>query len=112
MAWPLKWLMTTGPKPTPISTERELVTHVYIEAPAASGVAAEQAHRAGPLTYVVDRAHGQYAGGRSAWTETLAYVRQGHGDAGSCVDYVRNTAKHLQDLGIPDPELDKLVQLL
>ncbi len=63
------------------------------------------------LTYVVDREYHQYAGTKTV-AEILTHVRQGHGQAGSCVDYVRNTAAHLHALGIPDPELDKLVSQL
>jgi glutathione-specific gamma-glutamylcyclotransferase len=86
--------------------ERELVTHVYKEIQLPLLLVSNRTVWA--TTYVVDREHGQYAGPLDL-EATLKYIRQGHGDAGSCVDYVKNTAKHLNDLGVPDQELDKLV---
>jgi cation transport protein ChaC len=39
----------------------------------------------------------------------LRHVRQGHGLAGSCIDYVRQTVAHLGEMGIDEPELETLV---
>ena len=89
--------------------ERELVTHVYKEVSLPLVLASNRTVWA--ITYVVDREHGQYAGPLTP-EQTLAYVRQGHGDAGSCVDYVKNTAQHLHQLGVPDANLDRLVTQL
>ena len=89
--------------------ERELVTQVYREISLPLELSGGRCVRA--LTYVVDREHGQYAGPIGV-EETLKYVRQGQGEAGSCIEYVKNTAQHLHALGVPDPELDKLVHLL
>jgi glutathione-specific gamma-glutamylcyclotransferase len=90
-------------------TERELVTTIYKEA--LLPVTLANGRVADVLTYVVDRDHHQYAGHKTA-EQILTYVRQGQGQAGSCLDYVKSTAEHLQALGIPDPELDALVSLL
>jgi glutathione-specific gamma-glutamylcyclotransferase len=90
--------------------ERELVTNVYREVNLPITLPTSD-RRVEALTYVVVQGHPQLAHALST-EETLRYVRQGLGDAGSCVDYVRNTAKHLADLGIPDPELEELVRLL
>lgn len=89
--------------------ERELVTHVYREV--ILPVETASGRKVEAVTYVVDRAHGQYAGPLAA-DDVLKYVRQGQGEAGSCVDYVKNTARHLAELGIPDAQLDHLVQIL
>jgi glutathione-specific gamma-glutamylcyclotransferase len=91
-------------------TERELVTHVYREAHLAVELPAS-GRFVKAMTYVVDRMHPQYAGPLDS-ERKLHYVRQGMGEAGSCVDYVRNTAQHLHELGIPDGELDRLVSQL
>jgi glutathione-specific gamma-glutamylcyclotransferase len=89
-------------------TEREMITHIYIEKNL--GVSLPRSNRqVQALTYVVDPAHPQYAGHLSR-AQKLAHVRQGVGEAGSCVDYVKNTMQHLHDLGIPDPALDDLVR--
>jgi glutathione-specific gamma-glutamylcyclotransferase len=90
-------------------TARELVTHVYLEVKLPVTLASGQLVEA--TTYVVDRAHGQYAGEKSL-DEKLVYVRQGVGEAGTCLDYVKSTAEHLHALGVPDAELDHLVQRL
>jgi glutathione-specific gamma-glutamylcyclotransferase len=90
--------------------ERELITNVYREVTLHVSLPVSQ-RRVSALTYVVVRGHPQHAHALST-EETLRYVRQGLGDAGSCVDYVKNTARHLAELGIPDPELERLVALL
>ena len=36
-------------------------------------------------------------------------VRQGHGLAGACADYVRNTVAHLREMRIGEPELERIV---
>jgi glutathione-specific gamma-glutamylcyclotransferase len=91
-------------------TQRELITHVYHEAylPVLLKV---EARTVDALTYIVDPAHEQYAGGYEL-VEVLTFVRQGHGIGGSCVDYVKNTANHLREMGISDPALDRVVAAL
>jgi glutathione-specific gamma-glutamylcyclotransferase len=89
--------------------DRELVTHVYKEIQLPLLLVSNRTVWA--TTYVVDREHGQYAGPLDL-EATLKYVRQGVGDAGSCIDYVKNTAQHLHALGVPDQELDRLVEHL
>jgi cation transport protein ChaC len=44
--------------------------------------------------------------------EIAALVRQGEGEAGSNIDYVRNTYAHLRELGIHDPHLARIVALV
>lgn len=39
----------------------------------------------------------------------LRLVREGHGLAGSCADYLRNTVGHLREMGITEPELEALL---
>ncbi len=90
-------------------TDRELVTNIYQEVSLPLRLA--DGRKVDALTYVVDQAHQQYAGTKTV-DQILTHVRQGHGQAGSCLDYVKSTAEHLHALGIPDPELDALVQQL
>ena len=59
------------------------------------------------LCYVVDRDHRQYAGVLTL-DEQLALVRQGRGRSGINVEYIRNTALHLRELGIRDQRLEAL----
>jgi cation transport protein ChaC len=63
------------------------------------------------LAFLVDESHVQYAG-RLAVEEQAQLVRQGIGESGANPEYVLNTARHLQQLGIHDAHLMALVRLL
>ncbi len=91
-------------------TERELVTHVYLEHQLPITLPKSR-RQVTALTYVVDPRHAQYAGHLSR-EHKLKLVRNGVGEAGSCMDYVKNTSSHLHELGIPDRALDDLIQHL
>jgi cation transport protein ChaC len=88
---------------------REMIGGVYHEIWPA--VLLDDGRRQVAVTYVADRNHHDYAGklGREAM---LARVRHSVGVAGPNVDYVRNTAAHLQQLGVVDPHLAFLVAAL
>lgn len=51
--------------------------------------------------YTADPHHAQYAGHLSR-DDKLALILQGHGREGPCWDYLANTVRHLDDLGIRD----------
>ncbi len=82
--------------------ERELVSGVYAEI--AAPVRLEDGRRRMAVTYAARRDHAQYAGALPR-QELLRLVRQGSGVSGANLDYVRNTHRHLLDLGISDPTL-------
>ncbi len=88
---------------------REQVTMVYREA--VRPVRLDGAGKVPALTYMVDHGHAQYAGALSI-DEQLRLVRQGHGQSGPNVDYVRNTHAHLDELGIHDAPLSALIREL
>jgi cation transport protein ChaC len=71
----------------------------------------EDSRKVPALFYAVNRAHRQYAG-RLSLEDQLHHVRQGHGQSGSCVDYVQNTVQHLREAGIRDHPLEKIVHAL
>ena len=89
---------------------REQVTSVYVEKRKSlkllvTGMTAEA------TTYVVDRTHVQYAG--ILGDEDLAkHVSHGRGQSGQCIDYVLSTVRHLREMKIHDPTLERLVHLL
>ncbi len=85
--------------------ERELVTGVYHEV--AVPVRLDDGRLVEALTYVVDRAHRQYARGLDRET-TLRFVRQGVGQSGRNVDYVTATVDHLRELGVEDEDMNWL----
>lgn len=61
------------------------------------------------FVYAVNRGHSQYAG-RMAVDETARIVAHSHGKSGANIDYVRNTVAHMDDLGIPDGPLHRVVR--
>jgi cation transport protein ChaC len=89
--------------------EREQVTSVYIET--LRPVRLEDGRVVRALTYVVDRAHRQYAG-RLPHATMIDIVRHAAGRSGRNPDYVRSTAAHLLQLGIRDPGVEALVREL
>ncbi|WP_040577915.1 gamma-glutamylcyclotransferase [Methylopila sp. M107] len=89
--------------------ERELVTGVYLEV--MLPVTLADGRRVSALAYVVDREHAQYVGLLSH-DETLRRVSGSVGLAGPNVDYVLNTARELDRLGVPDTALSSLASAL
>ena len=87
--------------------ERELVTHVYVETIRKVRLASGQHVQA--MTYVVDRAHLQYAGGLTV-DQALSGVSGALGQSGPNEDYVINTVEHLKTLGIRDHHLEAIAQ--
>ncbi|WIJ25610.1 gamma-glutamylcyclotransferase [Devosia sp. RR2S18] len=63
------------------------------------------------LTFLVDERHEQFAGRLEVGAQ-LEMVRQGVGISGRNVDYVLNTVRHLEELGIRDHQLMALAELL
>lgn len=85
--------------------EREMFTHTYQARQVP--VVLDDAVRVTALTFVVDRGHSQYAG-RLPLAEVARLITQGHGSRGPCRDYLLNTVRHLNDLGLPSPPLADL----
>ena len=88
---------------------REQVTAVYLERH--RPIRFKDGQHATALTYLVDRAHPQYAGRLDLETQ-LALVAGAQGRSGPNHEYVLNTAAHLKELGIRDPALDWLAERL
>ncbi|MCW5696223.1 MAG: gamma-glutamylcyclotransferase [Bauldia sp.] len=90
--------------------QRELVTSVYLE----SRLPIRLENRdftTVAMAFEVDRKHPQYAGPLPR-QRALELVRDSVGEAGHNRDYVINTADHLKQLGIHDPELAWLAERL
>lgn len=88
---------------------RELVTQVYREV--MRPVVLADGRRVAALTFVVDEGHEQFAGHLDLERQ-IAMVRAGVGISGRNVDYVVNTARHLESLGIHDRVLMDLARRL
>ena len=90
--------------------ERELVTDVYREAWRPIRLRG-RGERVDALTYVVDRAHRQYAGRLD--TETVVgLVSHAEGRSGANREYIVNTVSHLRTLGVRDIRLERVAEAL
>jgi len=63
------------------------------------------------LAYLVNEAHPQYAG-RLELAEQVRLIARSTGESGRNTEYVRNTARHLESLGIHDKALMAIVEAL
>lgn len=100
---------------------RERLSNVYTEAlrpveflrdvkePSAQIMPSGEVTRA--VCYMVRRTHRQYAG-HLTFPQKYNHVRRGSGQSGRCIDYVLNTAQHLRELNIIDPELKRMEHAL
>ncbi|KKB07681.1 gamma-glutamylcyclotransferase [Devosia chinhatensis] len=88
---------------------REMVTSVYRDA--MRPVSLADGRRVSALAYLVDERHEQFAGLLSV-DQQVEMVRTAHGSAGPNIDYVINTARHLEQLGIRDRSLMTLVRAI
>ncbi len=89
--------------------EREQVTTVYRDV--MRPVRLADGRKVLALAFLVDEQHDQFAGALTL-EQQLAMVRAGVGLSGRNIDYVLNTARHLQELGIRDRPLMALATLL
>jgi cation transport protein ChaC len=84
---------------------RELITHVYLRRniPVAINGA-----RIDAVCYVADPGHAQYAGALPL-AEAARVIRGGHGISGDNPEYLRNVTAHLDELGIADGPIHRLM---
>ena len=89
--------------------EREMTTYVYED----RLLPVELAHgrRVRAHAYVADHRHPQYAG-KLPLARVAELVCQGRGERGPCADYLANTVRHLDELGIGDGPLHKLLRFV
>ena len=66
--------------------------------------------RVSAYAFVVDRGHRHFAG-RLPDPETVRLVLQGRGKQGTCLEYLRNTVVHLDELGIRDGPVHRVLEL-
>ena len=90
---------------------REQVTDVYVERSRPITLLDGSNHKFRALCYLVDPKHPQYAGMLSL-EQQLRIVRNGKGQAGGNIEYVLNTVRHLEKVGVHDPLLSALAAQL
>lgn len=90
---------------------RELIYGVYREALVPVTIAGdEDSMTVWATTFIAERAHPSYAG-RLPILHEARVIRAASGRAGTNLDYLLSTRRHLQTLGIRDRHLDRLVTL-
>lgn len=88
--------------------DREMITRVY--RPCRLTVDTPQGEVTA-LCFVVDRQHSQYTGRLTA-EETAALIASASGQRGSCSEYLSNTVRHLEGLGVGAGSLKPLLRLV
>ncbi len=86
--------------------ERELVSSAYLER--RLQVDLIDGRRIEALAYIIDPDHEQYCGGMPL-EEQARIIAGAHGGRGPNPEYLENTARHLEELGIPDAEMHWLM---
>jgi cation transport protein ChaC len=90
---------------------RENITHTY-RATQRPVKLLDGSHRTvNALCFIADRNHSQYAGRLPLETQAWL-VRRGAGRSGANIEYVVSTMLHLRELGVHDPELERLMAML
>ncbi len=89
--------------------EREMITNVYRTRtmPARLG----DSRRVAAYSFIARRDHPQYVG-RLGPEAAARLIRDGHGAKGACREYLENTVRHLEELGIRDANLSRLLSLV
>jgi cation transport protein ChaC len=82
--------------------ERELISSAYLER--VLPVALAGGGRVDAVTYVIDAAHVQYCGGLPL-EEQAQIIARAVGGRGPNTEYLFNTAQHLGEIGLHDPDL-------
>ena len=85
--------------------ERELISSAYLEK--TLDVCLTDGRRVEAVTYVIDPDHVQYCGGLPL-EEQAQIIAHAHGGRGPNSEYLYNTARHLAEMGVADPDLDWL----
>lgn len=91
--------------------KREQVSGVYVEAYRTVRLADGSGRPVRALTYLADHTHEQYAGKLDLDVQARI-VRTCHGPSGANTDYVLNTVRHLEELGLRDSKLFALAARL
>ena len=89
--------------------DREMEYEVYRQL--MCRVALEDGRRVAALCHVVNRSCAQYTG-RLSEQRTAALIRQGRGTTGSSRDYLFNTVRHLDEMGLANGPLHRLEALV
>lgn len=84
--------------------ERELISSAYYEALVELHL--DDNRKVEAVAYIIDPNHVQYC--HLPLEEQARLIARAHGGRGPNTEYLYNTADHLSEIGIPDPDLDWL----
>lgn len=84
---------------------RELISSAYVEKTLDVDLA--DGRRISAVVYVIDEGHDQYCGGLPL-EEQAQIIARAVGGRGPNTEYLYNTASHLAEIGLHDPELEWL----
>lgn len=87
--------------------ERELISSAYLEKNLS--VTFDDNSRVDAVTYVIDPHHIQYCGALPLERQAQI-IAEAVGDKGPNTEYLYNTAEHLHEIGLHDPDLDWLAE--
>ncbi len=87
--------------------ERELISSAYVER--MLDVHLEGGEVVNAVTYVIDPHHVQYCGGMPL-EDQANIIARAVGGRGPNTEYLYNTAEHLAEIGLRDPDLEWLAQ--
>lgn len=87
--------------------ERELISSAYLERELEIDLT--DGRRVTAVVYVINRGHVQYCGGLPLEEQALIMARA-VGGMGPNTEYLFNTAEHLAEIGLHDPDLEWLSQ--
>lgn len=87
--------------------ERELISSAYLET--TQSISLKDGREVDAVTFVIDPDHVQYCGGLPL-DEQATIIAAAVGGRGPNTEYLWNTAEHLHELGIADPDLDWLAE--
>ena len=90
---------------------REQVNGVYREAHLPIELIDGPRREVPALAYIVERAHPSYAG-RLPLARQARLIRGGQGVSGNNLDYLISTLRHLDELGIRERELERLLAVI
>ena len=88
--------------------DREMISGVYRPALRKVHFSQGQTRSLLALCFFAERHHVQYAGGLD-FANQVELIRKGVGPSGKCIDYFAETIAHMDELGIADGPLHKLL---
>ncbi|MBX9589613.1 MAG: gamma-glutamylcyclotransferase [Hyphomonadaceae bacterium] len=90
---------------------RELINGVYREAVVPVELEQEPRAEVLALTYIVERAHPNYAR-QLPLTTQARLIKGAKGISGANIDYLVSTVRHLRELGIRERDLERLITMI